>query len=67
MDNQWIMGFINVMVPITGQNQAKIFYLYNVKIADLTFPLHHPVLAEIPASDGSQDVMSQLKDYPFRP
>ncbi len=28
--------------------------------------LMHPGLAEIPATDGSQDVTSQLKDYPFR-
>ncbi len=27
---------------------------------------YHPGLAEIPAPDGSKDVMSQLKDYPLR-
>ncbi len=28
--------------------------------------INHPGLAEIPAPVGSQDVMSQLRDYPFR-
>ena len=33
--------------------------------AFLSVGVLHPGLAEVPALNGSQDVMSQLKDYPF--
>ncbi len=46
---------------------ACLFILSNlIPISDLSEKCqYHPKLAEIPALDGSQDVMLQLEDYPF--
>ncbi len=47
---------LSVKISLFGEGKFSFFLLYI-----------HCELGEIPATDRSQDVMSQLKDYPFRP
>ncbi len=46
--------------------QTGCSLLFYPGFTDYFILLLHPGLAEIPAPDGSQDVISQLKDYPCR-